>query len=137
MLQERSALQETKKTTANEPKESPQSHLTKANMDTPGMAMAMAYGFVAYENTVEYKMEKWYEAEKAQKTDTKQSPKEGVGEQSSTDLRKETVDNKVHPDDTTDIQEQRRNSILRSLNSQQLDNVQEASEDHLEMNKTQ
>ena len=121
----------------NESKESSQSHLTKANLDTPGMAIAMAYGFVAYENTVEYKMEKWYEAEKAQKPNTKQSPKEGIGEQSNTDPKKETVDKKAHQESTTDVQEQRRSSRLRCLKSQQLDDIPEASEDHLELNKIQ
>lgn len=121
----------------NESKESSQSHLTKANLGTPGMAMAMAYGFVAYENTVEYKMEKWYEAEKAQKINTIQSPKEGIGGQSNTDPKKETVDKKAHQEGTADVQDQRRNSRLRCPKPHQLDDIPEAIEDHLEMNKTQ
>lgn len=50
-----------------------------AHLGTPGMEMAMAYGFVPYENTVEYKMEKWYKQEKAH-------------------MSQETKDNKITPE---------------------------------------
>lgn len=127
----------------------------KAHLSTPGMAVAMAYGFVACENTVKYKMEKWYEEEKArmeQEINAKQFL-EDVGECSKTltdpvksnksqNLSHEVVKSKAtHQETKLDAHDQqlqigmpsRRNSKMRrSFKSSQLDDIPEAGEEHLE-----
>ena len=101
--------------------------------------MAMAYGFVAYENTVEYKMEKWYEVEKAhgiQKTDVKQIPNQDVGECSNTKVdhmtRQKANDNNACCQNEHDQQQTglpRRNSKRKASIRSQLDNIPEVNED--------
>lgn len=95
------------------------------------MAVAMAHGFVAYENTVEYKMEKWYKAEKSQKANT-----QDAGEDH---MRNEAADKASH-EGTFEEHEQNQTELRRNSKSTKsltsLDNIPEAGEDHLEMNKT-
>lgn len=93
------------------------------------MAVAMAHGFVAYENTVEYKMEKWYKAEKSQKANT-----QDAGEDP---MRNEAADKASH-EGTFEEHDQHQTKLRRNSKSltSQLDNIPEAGEDHLEMNKT-
>lgn len=118
----------------NDARESSHSHSTKPHLDTPGMAVAKAYGFVAYENTAEYKMKKWYEAEKAQKTNTKESPKNDDGGECSRTVphpvSKEAVDSDYQENLFGEHnQQQVWSSTLRSSLESQLDNIPEASGD--------
>ena len=134
-------MQQTKDTEGNNKMFRQSSHqLTKAHLDTPGMAVAMAYGFVAYENTVEYKMEKWYEVEKAHKTpktDVKQMPDQDVeGSKIKLDHTTSNRPNENKAQDTLvehDHQQQtglpRRNSKRKTSIRSQLDNIPEVSED--------
>ena len=116
-----------------------QPQLTKAHLDTPGMEVAMAYGFVAYENTVEYKMKKWYEAEKTQNTEI---PDRDEAECSKT-KESDHMRNNKHEDKVTCCQNTlnehhqglpRRNSKRKTSIRSQLDKIPEASEDHLQDN---
>lgn len=145
ILQERrAALQQTKDTEGNKKMVGHSSHLqhqqlTKPHLDTPGMAVAMAYGFVAYENTVEYKMEKWYEVEKAhkiQKTDIEQVPDQDVGECSKTKVDHVTSHkpderkaNTLEHDHQQPTGLPRRNSKRKTSIRLQLDNIPEVNED--------
>ena len=134
-------MQQTKDTEGNKKMVGQSSHLqhqqlTKAHLDTPGMAVAMAYGFVAYENTVEYKMEKWYEVERAhkiQKTDVEQKPDQDVGESSKTVTSQKPNEDKACCQSVHDYQQQtglsRRNSKRKTSIRSQLDNIPEVSED--------
>ena len=132
-------MQRTKDTEGNKTtKQSSQlqhQQLTKAHLDTPGMAVAMAYGFVAYENTVEYKMEKWYEVEKTQKTDVKQTPDQtDVGEckvdHMTSNENKVCCQNALTKHDHQQMGLPRRNSKRKASIKSQLDNIPEVSEDY-------
>ena len=118
-----------------------QQQLTQANLHTPGMAVAMAYGFIAYENTVEYKMKKWYAVEKAQKTDVKQAPNSDVGECNITidhvagpegDENKASCQNASNQHNHQQMALPKRNSKRKPSIRSQLDNIPEVSEDHLD-----
>jgi len=118
------------------------------------MDVAMAYGFVACENTTEYKMDKWYEEEKnrmKQEENTKKFSKD-VGECSKTSADpvksnksssshevvkdKATTQEETKPNEqlTIEMASQRNSKIRRSLNLLQLDDIPEADEEHLATN---
>lgn len=113
-----------------------QRHTIKAHLDTPGMAVAMAYGFVAYEDTVEYKMENWYKTEKdhmMNKSNTKQSPKKAIGEHNKYPMGSHG-DIETHQNTSDDHTQQqircRRNSQLKNSLKSKLDDIPEAFEEH-------
>lgn len=109
--------------------------MTKAHLDTPGMGVAMAYGFVAYENSVEYRMQKWYEEEKTHMVHNT-SITQDEGEYSKA-RAEDTVDNTTGQNKSNDHNQQptelpRRNSKLKTSLKSKLDNIPEANEDHSE-----
>ena len=100
------------------------------------MAIAMAYGFVAYEDTVEYKMEQWYKTEKdcmPHQANTKKSPNKEVTKYSSK-TKADPVRHYEHtthqntPDDDQQMRSRRSSQLATSLNSQ-LDDIPEDSEE--------